>query len=60
MSFFPLRPELVLEVRYDAMEGSRFRHTTHFARWRPDRDPESCTYDQLERPVTYDLADVLS
>jgi ATP-dependent DNA ligase len=59
MSFVPLRPDLVLEVRYDAMEGTRFRHTTQFTRWRPDREPRSCTYDQLERPVSYDLADVL-
>ena len=56
----PLRPELVVEVGYDAMEGNRFRHTTQFKRWRPDRDPESCTYEQLERPVRYDLADVLA
>jgi len=56
----PLRPELVVEVGYDAMEGTRFRHTTRFARWRPDRDPLSCTYDQLERPVGYDLAQVLA
>jgi ATP-dependent DNA ligase len=55
----PLRPDLVVEVGYDAMEGSRFRHTTQFKRWRPDRTPESCTYDQLERPVRYDLGDVL-
>ncbi len=55
----PLRPELVVEVGYDAMEGSRFRHTTQFKRWRPDRTPESCTYDQLEHPVRYNLADVL-
>jgi ATP-dependent DNA ligase len=55
----PLRPELVVEVGYDAMEGNRFRHTTQFKRWRTDRTPESCTYDQLERPVRYDLADVL-
>ena len=41
------------------MEGVRFRHTAQFVRWRPDRDPESCTYDQLERPVSFDLADVL-
>jgi ATP-dependent DNA ligase len=60
LSFHPLRPERVVEVRYDAMEGNRFRHTTQFARWRPDRDPRSCTYDQLERPVRYDLADVLT
>ncbi len=60
LSFTPLRPERVVEVRYDHMEGPRFRHTTQFVRWRPDRDPESCTYAQLEVPVRYDLADVLS
>ena len=59
LSFTPLRPERVLEVKYDAMEGRRFRHTAHFKRWRPDREPESCTYEQLEVPVSYDLADVL-
>jgi ATP-dependent DNA ligase len=59
LSFTPLRPELVVEVRYDHMEGPRFRHTTQFARWRPDRDPRSCTYEQLERPVRYDLGQVL-
>jgi ATP-dependent DNA ligase len=60
LSFTPLRPERVLEVRYDYLEGPRFRHTTQFVRWRPDRDPESCTYGQLDRPVSFDLADVLS
>ena len=60
LSFVPLRPELVLEVKYDAMEGRRFRHTAHFKRWRPDREPSSCGYDQLEQPVSYDLASVLS
>ncbi|MDQ0754798.1 ATP-dependent DNA ligase [Arthrobacter sp. B3I4] len=59
LSFTPLRPERVLEVKYDHMEGERFRHTTQFVRWRPDRDPESCTYAQLEEPVSYDLAEVL-
>lgn len=59
LSFVPLRPELVVEVRYDHMEGVRFRHTAQFVRWRPDRDPRSCTYEQLEEPVSYDLADVL-
>ena len=59
LSFTPLRPELVVEVRYDHMEGVRFRHTAQFVRWRPDRDPRSCTYEQLEVPVSYDLADVL-
>ncbi len=60
LSFTPLRPERVVEVRYDHMEGVRFRHTAQFVRWRPDREPESCTYEQLEEPVSYDLADVLS
>jgi ATP-dependent DNA ligase len=59
LSFTPLRPERVVEVRYDYMEGDRFRHTTQFVRWRPDRDTRSCTYDQLERPVRFHLADVL-
>jgi len=59
LAFTPLRPERVLEVAYDHMEGRRFRHTAQFRRWRPDRDPESCRYDQLDEPVSYDLADVL-
>jgi ATP-dependent DNA ligase len=60
LSFVPLRPERVVEVRYDYMEGVRFRHTTQFVRWRPDREPRSCTYDQLERPVRFNLANVLA
>ena len=60
LSFVPLRPELVVEVRYEHMEGDRFRHTAQFLRWRPDRNPRSCTYEQLEEPVKYDLADILS
>jgi len=59
LSFIPLRPERVLEVRYDHMEGPRFRHTAQFVRWRPDRDPRSCTYAQLEEPVNYNLAEIL-
>ena len=59
LSFTPLRPDLVIEVAYDHMEGRRFRHTAQFRRWRTDRDPESCGYDQLEEPVSYDLTDVL-
>src|ERR671919_1404174 len=59
LSWQPLRPELVCEVAYDHMEGTRFRHTAQFRRWRPDRDPESCTYEQLEEPVSYNLSDVL-
>jgi ATP-dependent DNA ligase len=60
LSFIPLRPERVVEVRYDYMEGIRFRHTAQFERWRPDRDPHTCTYDQLERPVQFNLAEVLT
>lgn len=59
LSFTPLRPERVVEVRYDHMEGPRFRHTAQWVRWRDDRDPASCTYAQLEEPVSYDLAEVL-
>lgn len=59
LSFVPLRPERVVEVRYDYMEGDRFRHTAQFVRWRPDRQPESCTYEQLEQPVEFDLNEVL-
>ncbi len=59
LSFVPLRPERVVEVRYDHMEGARFRHTAQFNRWRPDRDPRSCTYEQLERPVLFRLGDIV-
>jgi ATP-dependent DNA ligase len=60
LSFIPLRPERVVEVRYDYMEGIRFRHTAQFERWRPDRDPHTCTYEQLEQPVSFNLAEVLT
>ncbi|MFG1604159.1 ATP-dependent DNA ligase [Actinoplanes sp. NPDC049265] len=60
LSFTPLRPERVVEVRYDYMEGIRFRHTAQFERWRPDREPRTCTYEQLERPVQFNLAEVLT
>jgi ATP-dependent DNA ligase len=59
LSFVPLRPERVVEVRYDHMEGRRFRHTTQFERWRPDRAPRSCTYEQLEQPVPFALDDIV-
>ncbi|MFI5953550.1 ATP-dependent DNA ligase [Cryptosporangium sp. NPDC051539] len=59
LSWEPLRPELVVEVAYDHMEGDRFRHTARFERWRPDREPRSCTYAQLDRPVRFDLERVL-
>jgi ATP-dependent DNA ligase len=60
LSFVPLRPERVVEVRYDYLEGARFRHPPQFVRWRPDRDPASCGFAQLEQPTPFDLADVLA
>jgi ATP-dependent DNA ligase len=59
LSFVPLRPDRVLEVKYEHMEGTRFRHLAHFVRWRDDRTPESCTYEQLEQPLTYALDDIV-
>jgi ATP-dependent DNA ligase len=60
LSSVPLRPERVVEVRYDHMEGTRFRHTAQFVRWRPDRDPASCGFSQLEEPVSFSLSDILA
>jgi ATP-dependent DNA ligase len=51
MSWEPVRIERVAEVAYEHMQGDRFRHTARFQRWRPDREPASCTYEQLDRPV---------
>jgi ATP-dependent DNA ligase len=59
LSFTPLRPERVVEVRYGHMEGTRFRHMAQFERWRPDRSALSCTLDQVDRPVSVDLDEVL-
>jgi ATP-dependent DNA ligase len=47
----PLAPQLVAEVAYDQLDDRRFRHPGRFRRWRPDRDPESCTLEQLEVPT---------
>jgi len=58
LSFEPLRPDLVVEAAYEHLQGSRLRHTAQFRRWRPDRDPHSCTYDQLEAVVPAELAEV--
>ncbi|WP_129843333.1 ATP-dependent DNA ligase [Streptomyces sp. RFCAC02] len=60
LSWVPLRPERVCEVAYDHLQGDRFRHTARFRHWRPDREPRSCTYAQLDEPVRFDLADVLT
>ena len=55
VSFVRLRPERVVGVKFDQMEGSRFRHGVTFLRWRPDREPESCTAAQVDRAIAYDL-----
>ena len=51
LSWVPVKPGVVIEISYDQLTGDRFRHATRFERWRPDKDPEDCTFDQLERPV---------
>jgi ATP-dependent DNA ligase len=58
LAFEALRPELVCEVAYDHLQGDRFRHATTFRRWRPDREPASCTYAQLEATPPEELAAV--
>ncbi len=55
LSWEPLRPERVCEVSYDHMQGTRFRHGAHFLRWRPDKPPTECRYDQLEVTPAYEL-----
>jgi ATP-dependent DNA ligase len=55
LSWEPLRPERVCEVAYDHMQGSRVRHAAQFVRWRPDKRPEDCRYDQLEVTPAYEL-----
>jgi ATP-dependent DNA ligase len=58
LSWEPLRPELVVEVAYDHMQGSRFRHTAQFRRWRTDKKPSDCTYEQLEVVPPQELAEI--
>jgi ATP-dependent DNA ligase len=58
MSWEPVRIERVAEVAYEHMQGDRFRHTARFQRWRPDRTPASCTYEQLDQPVPVTLRQV--
>ena len=59
-SWEPLRIERVCEVKYDHLQGDRFRHATMFLRWRPDKSPEECRYDQLEVTPPYELRKVFS
>ena len=58
LSWVPLRPERVCEIAYNQLQGRRLRHGGRFVRWRPDRDPGSCRYDQLETPVPAELGHV--
>ncbi len=58
LSWEPLRLELVAEVAYEHLQGDRFRHTARFQRWRPDRTPDSCTYEQLDAPVPMELQEI--
>jgi ATP-dependent DNA ligase len=60
LSWEPLRPELVVEVAYDHMQGNRFRHTAQFRRWRTDKKPKDCTYDQLEVVAPEELAAIFA
>ena len=60
LSWEPLRAELVAEVAYEHMQGSRFRHTAHFRRWRPDKSPRDCTYAQLEVVAPHELAAIFA
>jgi ATP-dependent DNA ligase len=60
LSWEPLRPELVVEVAYEHMQGTRFRHMAHFRRWRPDKAPRDCTYAQLEVVPPHELAAIFA
>ena len=58
LSWEPLRIERVCEVKYDHLQGDRFRHATVFQRWRPDKPPSECRYDQLEVTAAYEIEKV--
>jgi ATP-dependent DNA ligase len=60
LSWEPLRPELVVEVAYDHMQGNRFRHTAQFRRWRPDKKPSDCTFEQLEVVPPHELESIFA
>jgi len=60
LSWTPVEPGVVVEVSYDQLEGARFRHATRFHRWRPDKDPDECTTEQLERPEGPGFDDVVA
>ncbi|MCB9597459.1 MAG: ATP-dependent DNA ligase [Sandaracinaceae bacterium] len=58
LSWVPLRAERVCEVKFDHLEGGRFRHTATFLRWRTDKEPSSCTFDQIDVTPPYELAEI--
>ena len=58
LSWEPIRPELVVEVTYEHMQGRRFRHMAHFRRWRFDKKPQDCTYEQLEVVPPQELSEI--
>ena len=58
LSWEPLRAERVCEVAYDHLQGDRFRHATTFIRWRPDKPPSDCRYDQLESTAPFELTEI--
>lgn len=60
LTWEPLQAKLVVEVKYDHLQGDRFRHAAHFLRWRPDKAPEQCRYDQLEVTPAFELGKVFS
>jgi ATP-dependent DNA ligase len=60
LSWEPLRPELVVEVAYDHMQGGRFRHTAQFRRWRTDKPPRACTFEQLEVVPAQELSEIFN
>jgi ATP-dependent DNA ligase len=60
LSWEPLRPELVVQVAYDHMQGSRFRHTAQFRRWRTDKRPRDCTFEQLEVVAPQEIAEIFA
>jgi ATP-dependent DNA ligase len=60
LSWEPLRPELVLEVAYEHMQGGRFRHMAQFRRWRVDKPPQDCTYAQLEVVAPQELMEIFA
>lgn len=60
LSWEPLRPELVVQVAYEHMQSGRFRHMSHFRRWRPDKKPEDCTFEQLEVVPPHELETIFS